>query len=390
MIVLNIVYASTFIRWEQFLFIREFWKGNITMSKNKKLTVIDGETLMDMRIKPISFCIDSLLPQGISLLCGAPKIGKSWLVLDWCVRIAKGEEVWNFKTAKGTTLYLCLEDNLSRIQQRLNEITDDVPNNVFFATSSCSMSDGFAEQIEMFVAEHKDTVLVVIDTFQMIRSKNKDTTYANDYQEIEKLKRLANKLKISLLLVHHLRKQGDNDPLNKISGTTGISGAVDTTFILDKSKRSQNNATMICTGRDIEYRELELNFSKENHMWNLVSDSVESPEILLPEEMNSLIEFMKQKIVFKGTNSEFTEEFNSFCRKEISAKALKQMMNKWRYELESNNVYFNSYRSNGKRFVNVHYMHDSDSSAVSDGNIIGAKTCVPFVTCDLDEPCQAT
>lgn len=63
MIVLNIFYASTFIRWEQFLFIREFWKGNITMSKNKNLAVIDGETLMDMRIKPISFCIDSLLPQ---------------------------------------------------------------------------------------------------------------------------------------------------------------------------------------------------------------------------------------------------------------------------------------------------------------------------------------
>lgn len=365
-----------------------FMEGVVIVRNNKKLTVIDGETLMDMRIKPISFCIDSLLPQGVSLLCGAPKIGKSWLVLDWCVRIGKGEEVWNFKTAKGTTLYLCLEDNLSRIQQRLNEITDEVPNNVFFATSSCSMSDGLAEQIEMFIAEQNDTVLVVIDTFQMIRSKNKDTTYANDYQEIEELKRLADKLKISLLLVHHLRKQGDNDPLNKISGTTGISGAVDTTFILDKSKRSQNNATMICTGRDIEYRELELNFSKDNHIWDLVSDSVESPEILLPEEINSLIEFMKQKIVFKGTNSEFTEEYNSFCRKEISAKALKQMMNKWRYELESNNIYFSSYRSNGKRFVNVHYMPDSDSSALNDGNIISAKTCVSFVTCDPDEPCQ--
>lgn len=365
-----------------------FMEGVVIVRNNKKLTVIDGETLMDMRIKPISFCIDSLLPQGVSLLCGAPKIGKSWLVLDWCVRIAKGEEVWNFKTAKGTTLYLCLEDNLSRIQQRLNEITDEVPNNVFFATSSCSLSDGLAEQIESFVAEHKDTVLVVIDTFLMIRSKNKDTTYANDYQEIEELKRLADKLKISLLLVHHLRKQGDNDPLNKISGTTGISGAVDTTFILDKSKRSQNNATMICTGRDIEYRELELNFSKDNHIWDLVSDSVESPEILLQDEMIQLIEFMKKVIIFKGTNTEFAEEYNSFCRKEISAKALKQMMNKWRYELESNNIYFSSYRSNGKRFVNVHYMPDSDSSALNDGNIISAKTCVSFVTCDPDEPCQ--
>lgn len=356
-------------------------------SKSKMLTVIDGETLMEMRLKPTDFCIDSLLPQGVTMLCGAPKIGKSWLVLDWCVGIAKGEEVWNFKTNKGTTLYLCLEDNLSRIQRRLNDITDEVPNNVFFATSSCSLSDGLSEQIVKFVSEHIDTVLVVIDTFQMVRSKNKDTTYANDYQEIEQLKALADKLKISILLVHHLRKQGDNDPLNKISGTTGISGAVDTTFIFDKSKRSQNNATMICTGRDIEYRELELNFSKENHTWELISDSVEKPEILLPEEMNFLIEFMKQKIIFKGTNMEFIDEYNSFCCKDISPKSLKQMMNKWRYELEDNNVYFKSYRSNGRRYVDIRYMTNSDSSAVSDENIMGAKTCVPFGTCDPNEPC---
>lgn len=366
-----------------------FMEGVVIVCNNKKLTVIDGETLMDMRIKPISFCIDSLLPQGVSILCGAPKICKSWLVLDWCVRIAKGEEVWGFKTTIGTTLYLCLEDNLSRIQQRLNEITDEVSCNVFFATSSCSMSDGLPEQIERFVAEHNDTVLVVIDTFQMIRNKNKDSTYANDYQEIEELKRLADKLKISLLLVHHLRKQGDNDPLNKISGTTGISGAVDTTLILDKSKRSHNNATLICTGRDIEYRELELNFSKDNHIWDLVSDSLESPEMLLPNEIIQIIEFMKQKRLFKGTNTEFADEFNSFCNIEISAKALKQMMNKWRYELEDNDVFFSSYRSNGKRFVDVQYLSDSDSSALSDGNTIGAKTCVPIVTCDPEEPCQA-
>lgn len=129
---------------------------------------------------------------------------------------------------------------------------------------------------------------------------------------------------------------------------------------------------------------------KDNHIWDLVSDSVESPEMLLPDEMIQLIEFMKKVKIFKGTNTEFAEEFNSFCRKEISAKALKQMMNKWRYELESNNIYFNSYRSNGKRFVNVHYLPDSDSSALNDGNIIGAKTCVPFVTCDTDELCQPT
>ena len=72
--------------------------------KKNKLTVIDGETLMDTRLEPTKFCIDTLLPQGITILGGAPKIGKSWLVLDLCIRIAKGESVWDMPTTKGTTL----------------------------------------------------------------------------------------------------------------------------------------------------------------------------------------------------------------------------------------------------------------------------------------------
>ena len=122
--------------------------------KTNKLTVIDGETLMDMRLAPTKFCINTLLPQGITILGGAPKIGKSWLVLDMCVRIAKGESVWNMPTTQGTTLYLCLEDTLRRVQERLNCITDDVPPNAFFATSANTLADGLCDEIRTFVKEN--------------------------------------------------------------------------------------------------------------------------------------------------------------------------------------------------------------------------------------------
>ena len=84
------------------------------MTTKTKLTVIDGETLMDMKLPPTKFCVDTLLPQGLCILGGASKIGKSWWVLDLCVRIAKGEPMWDLKTTGGTTLYLCLEDTLRR------------------------------------------------------------------------------------------------------------------------------------------------------------------------------------------------------------------------------------------------------------------------------------
>ena len=257
--------------------------------KKNKLTVIDGETLMDTRLEPTKFCIDTLLPQGITILGGAPKIGKSWLVLDLCVRIAKGENVWGMPTAKGTTLYLCLEDTLRRVQERLNCITDDVPSNAFFATAAHTLAEGLCDEIRAFVKEHPDTVFVAIDTFQIVRNSGADSSYGNDYDEIRQMKQLADELNISLLLVHHLRKQGDSDPLNKLSGTTGIVGAVDSVFVLDKSKRGESLATLVCTGRNIEYRQLELKFSNKDFVWELKSDSREQPEKMLPPKMESLL-----------------------------------------------------------------------------------------------------
>ena len=64
----------------------------------------------------------------------------------------------------------------------------------------------------------------------------------------------------------------DDDPMNMISGTTGLSGATDSNFVLRRSKRRENTATLYCTGRDISYRELSLEFDNESHVWNLLSD----------------------------------------------------------------------------------------------------------------------
>ena len=161
-----------------------------------KLAVIDGETLMDMKLPPTKFCVDTLLPQGLCILGGASKIGKSWWVLDLCVRIAKGEPMWDLKTTGGTTLYLCLEDTLRRVQNRLLCITDEVPPNAFFATSAGTLSDGLCEQIRDFVKEHPDTVFVAVDTFQIVRNNSIDTSYANDYEEIRILKQLADELSL--------------------------------------------------------------------------------------------------------------------------------------------------------------------------------------------------
>ena len=328
----------------------------------KKLNVIDSETLMDARLPKRNFCVETLLPEGISMLGGAPKVGKSWMVLLLALQVAKGETLWNLPTKQGTVLYLALEDSLSRLQDRLNRLTDEAPASLYFATTAGTIGDELCMQISKFILEHPDTVLVIIDTFQIVRNNGIETSYANDYEEVRALKTLADEKKISLLLVHHLRKQGDSYALNKLSGTTGISGAMDAVFILDQSKRNANGATLFCTGRDIENREIEIQLKKENCEWELKGDSLEEPTLSQPEEITLLIEMMKQLQSFDGGNTELAEQLNSFSGKNISAKALKQLMNKWRYTLEENDIFFTSGRSNGKPYIKTWYLPSADES----------------------------
>ena len=267
--------------------------------RTKKLAVIDGETLMDARLPKRNFCVETLLPEGISMLGGAPKVGKSWMVLLLALQVAKGEPLWNLPTKQGTVLYLALEDSQSRLQDRVNRLTGEAPASIHFATTAGTIGDELCMQISKFKLEHPDTVLVIIDTFQIVRNNRIETSYANDYEEVRELKALADDLKISLLLVHHLRKQGD---------------------------------------------------------------SLEEPTLSQPEEITLLIEMMKQQQSFDGGNTELAEKFNSFSGKNISAKALKQLMNKWRYTLEENDVFFTSGRSNGKRYIKTWYLPSADES----------------------------
>ena len=109
--------------------------------RTKKLAVIDGETLMDARLPKQRFCVQTLLPQGISMLGGSPKVGKSWMVLLIALQVAKGQPIWNLPTKQGTVLYLALEDTLSRLQERLNQLTDEAPASLYFATTAGTIGD---------------------------------------------------------------------------------------------------------------------------------------------------------------------------------------------------------------------------------------------------------
>jgi len=278
----------------------------------KKLETKSCEEIMSTAYKPLAYCVDGLLTQGLYILAGAPKVGKSWLALDICLSVAKGEDVLKHQTHIGTALYLCLEDSYNRMQNRLYELTDEPTENLYFAIMSESLGNGLETQIETFKSHHPDTKLIVIDTLQMVRNE-KDCGYGANYKELSILKALADKLTITILLVHHTRKCYDSDPFNMISGSTGISGCVDGSMVLMESKRGSHEAKLYCVGRDIESRELKL--QRTAHRWELIADSCVSPEQFDDEIITAMVRVMKEAKCFLGTPTELTEKINLYTKK---------------------------------------------------------------------------
>ena len=233
--------------------------------------------------------IDGLLYPGVYLFVGAPKLGKSFLMAQLAYHISTGTPLWDYPVRKSTVLYLALEDDYRRLQERLYRMFDtESAEDLFFSVSAGNLDSGLDDQLQSFIKDHPDTGLIIIDTLQKVREVGGDNySYANDYQIIARLKEFAGRYGICLLLVHHTRKQQSDDKFDMISGTNGLLGAADGAFLLQKEKRTSNAATLEISGRDQQDQKLYLSRNPERLIWELEKAETElwkeSPEPLLEE-----------------------------------------------------------------------------------------------------------
>jgi len=279
----------------------------MTEKKSKKLITLDGNTLMAQEFEPLRFSVEKILPHGLFILAGSPKIGKSWLSLDLCQAVATGGQLWEYSANQGDVLYLALEDNYPRLQNRLNQMeTENLDiSRLHMATASFGLQNGLLEQIHDFVADNPETNFIVIDTLEHIRNGEQTSNlYACDYRDMNRLREITNKHSLTLVLIHHTRKMYDPDPLNTISGSTGLIGAVDGVFVLDKSKRTGNDAKLIIANRDTESFCFNLHFNKEICRWEFVGNDADDDEE--DSFITILDDFLKDD--WNGTATELCDE----------------------------------------------------------------------------------
>ena len=278
----------------------------------KTFTTINAAVLMAQEFEPLKFSVNEILPHGLFILAGSGKIGKSWLALDICTAVSSGGKLWDFTAEQGEVLYLALEDNYSRLQGRLKKIEAENTDitGIHLTTAAFGINSGLLEQTHNFLTENPNTKMIIVDTLERIRDTEQDKSmYSCDYRHMNALRSITDKHKLTLLLIHHTRKMYDPDPLNTLSGSTGLVGSVDGVFVLEKEKRTSNKGKLTIANRDTEGFCFKLEFDPDNCKWLFMGNDTDTPESDEPFCL-LIADFMKDKTTWNGTPTELSETLN--------------------------------------------------------------------------------
>jgi hypothetical protein len=228
--------------------------------KQVTFSIITADELLCKELPPPEWVLQDMLPIGLTLLAGAPKVGKSWFALDLARQIVN---------AGHECLYLSLEDNERRLKARL-ECLSISPNKRLKMLAGLSNETPFPKGDEAISELRKihnatpELKAIIVDTVQGIRrsSKRGEKGYEESVEEWSKLRSLAHELQICLLAVHHTGKKNsdaDRTPIERIMGSQGIAGTAETIMVLEQKTGSQN-VILHMTGKEVEQREISYNW----------------------------------------------------------------------------------------------------------------------------------
>ncbi len=306
-----------------------------------ELECITARELQEKELKPITYYVEKILPQGLTILCSAPKTGKSWMALDMCISICNGRQFLKYNTKKAGCLYLALEDSQNRLKERMNKLLngENAPLNLLYSIECDKLQGTLIHQLELILKKKPQIKVIVIDTLQKIRGESKSNNiYANDYNDLSEIKKFADKNELCIVVIHHTKKGGFiTDIFEKVLGTNGITGTADTTWIINKQKRFEDETTLSVVGRDVELNEYIVNFDKDLCKWQMIS-TVEENEKQKEKDSyynNTLVKVIKKLIT--ENNGSWTGSIKSMNSKheEMWDKEYEKSPQKFRKKLDN-------------------------------------------------------
>jgi hypothetical protein len=229
---------------------------------------------MSMAFPDPRWAVPGIVCEGVTLLAGPPKVGKSWLALNLALDIAAGTPaLGSIDVDPGPVLYLALEDTPRRLQSRMRTVLADrpAPAGLTLSIACPPMPAGGDAHIAEWLDAHPAARMVVVDVFAKVRGTSPPgvAAYDADYAAMSRIKRVADAYGVAVLLVHHVRKQASEDFLSTVSGTHGLAGAADAVLVLERA-RAQADGVLHVTGRDVDETDYPMSFDPAEGAWRVL------------------------------------------------------------------------------------------------------------------------
>ena len=242
------------------------------------------------------WAVPGIVAEGVTVLAGAPKVGKSWLGLGLGVATATGGKALGaIDVTAGPSLYLALEDTGRRLKDRLGKVLGPcpAPGTLTLATVCPPLPSGGDQMISSWLDRNRAARLVVIDVLARVRGPaSRDMSpYEADYRAVCRAKAIADHYGVPFVIVHHTRKASATDFLDEVSGTQGVAGAADTVLVL-KRMRGRADAILHVTGRDVEETSHALTFAADIGAWQL--SAMPASEVILGDTRMAVLAYIRE------------------------------------------------------------------------------------------------
>lgn len=260
------------------------------------LVVLSAPELMGADYPDPTWVVQGLLPQGVCILAGPPKAKKSFWSLGVALAVATGTPaLGRLPVSQAPALCVFLEDRFPEVQERLGQFLGDepAPEQLFIAQSCPRLGDGGEVWLDNWLADHPGTGLLVLDPLVRIRGGGRiqdqsTNSYEQDYRDMEVFKRLSDRHKLCVLVLHHTRKLPAEDWLNTLNSSTGLIGSADGIMLL-QGERGGNDATLRATGRMVRDQELALQWH-DRAGWTLLG---EASKVAHSREQEEILEALR-------------------------------------------------------------------------------------------------
>lgn len=235
-----------------------------------------ADELLAVEFPEPNWAIPGILTEGLAILAGRPKLGKSWLALQWAWSVGAGGMVFDQKVKQGKVLYLALEDNARRIQRRQKAQGWKSGADVTFETAWPDMLDGGLQELTLRL-ENQKHALVVIDTLSRAMYFDQNEVHRAT-SVLSPLQQLALKHNCCILLIDHHKKSAFtvDDVIDEVLGSTGKTGVADVILGLFR-ERGKTGAILKVTGRDLEDLEVVIEWHRDTCAWQLLGDARNTP-----------------------------------------------------------------------------------------------------------------